>query len=165
MEPKAIANMNGTLVTPMKNNAQASRDCQSVPNNHVSRRDSTLWMRTPSDRDDDEGLAGEDDWDCDMGSLTPFPMTPAPETVAKFAMDITPQTPTADIGELSGGSLDKDQLLMRTCPPKQSVATDLGRGVLRDDKDQTVMMRLMAARRKSMQFAPKIGSPLAKAWK
>ncbi|KAL2271001.1 hypothetical protein VTJ83DRAFT_372 [Remersonia thermophila] len=31
--------------------------------------------------------------------------------------------------------------------------------------EQAIMLRLMAARRKSLQFAPKVGSPLSKAWR
>ncbi|KAI1375381.1 hypothetical protein F4677DRAFT_422671 [Hypoxylon crocopeplum] len=162
MEPKALANLNGTLVTPMKNNSGAPRECQTVPNNHMSRRDSTAWMRTPSDIDEDEDAPGEHDWDREISMLTPVPKTPAPETVAKFAMDVTPDTPsTVNYGE---NSFEKEQLLMRTCPPKKSVYADLGEGMLRQEKDQGILMRLMAARRKSLQFAPKIASPLSKAW-
>lgn len=197
MEPRALANMNGTLVTPMKNNSNnvpaTPRDCQTVPNNHMSRRDSTLWMRTPSDCDEDEDLSSKRDhyaesgWDNSM--LTPVPKTPAPEAIAKFAMDITP-TPVTPTGpfQFNGAhdddddeqqqygamSPEKDQasskeqpLQMRTCPPKQRAGPGvhmMGAGVLSPEKDQSVMMRLMAARRKSMQFAPKIASPLSKAW-
>ena len=35
-------------------------------------------------------------------------------------------------------------------------------GWLEEKKDESVMARLMAARRKSLQFAPKVGSPLAR---
>ncbi|KAI1768226.1 hypothetical protein GGR53DRAFT_479438 [Hypoxylon sp. FL1150] len=161
MEPKALANVNGTLVTPMRNTGSA-RECQTVPNNHISRRDSTAWMRTPSDYDDEEDAPGEHDWDREISMLTPVPKTPAPEAVARFAMDVTPDTPsTVDYNSLVP---DRQQLLMRTCPPKQSVFTNLGEGLLKREKDQGIMMRLMAARRKSMQFAPKVASPLSKAW-
>lgn len=164
MEPKALANQNGTLVTPMKQTA-APRDCQTVPNNHVSRRDSTAWMRTPSDRDEDEEMdaVGEDDWDA-IGMLTPVPKTPAPETIARYAMDVTPETPAAQ-SYAEDDSPEKQDMLMRTAPPKPSLYGELGKGLLGREKDQGVMMRLMAARRKSLQFAPKIASPLSKAWK
>ncbi|ORY57183.1 uncharacterized protein BCR38DRAFT_478378 [Pseudomassariella vexata] len=164
MEPKALANLNGTLVTPMKQTAGPPRECQTVPNNHVSRRESTAWIRTPSDRDDDDenmDAAGEDDWDA-VGVLTPVPKTPAPESIRQFAMDVTPETPAAT--SVGDDSFEQDQFLMRTAPPKQSIYADLGEGLLRQDKDQNVVMRLMAARRKSLQFAPKIASPLSKAW-
>lgn len=164
MEPKALANMNGTLVTPMKNNSGQARECQTVPNNHISRRDSTAWMRTPSDYDDEEDAPGEHDWDREISMLTPVPKTPAPEAVARFALDVTPDTPsTVDYNSLVP---DREQLLMRTCPPKQqqSAYADLGVGLLKREKDNAIMMRLMAARRKSLQFAPKVASPLSKAW-
>ena len=38
----------------------------------------------------------------------------------------------------------------------------MGARFLSENKDETVMMRLMAARRKSLQWAPKVGSPLAR---
>ncbi|KAI2616090.1 hypothetical protein GGR54DRAFT_611156 [Hypoxylon sp. NC1633] len=162
MEPKALANSNGTLVTPIKNNAGNVRECQTVPNNHISRRDSTAWMRTPSDHDEDEDAPGEHDWE--MSMLTPVPKTPAPEAVARFAMDVTPDTTSAI--DFNQGSSENEQLFLRTCPPKKSTGpyADLGQGVLGQEKDQGIMMRLMAARRKSLQFAPKIASPLSKAW-
>ncbi|KAI1103445.1 hypothetical protein F4804DRAFT_310132 [Jackrogersella minutella] len=163
MEPKALANFNGTLVapvTPMKSLTGPSRECQTVPNNHISRRDSTAWMHSPSDHDEDEDAPGEHDWDREIGMLTPVPKTPAPEAVKRFAMDVTPDTPSTE--NYSDYSPEKDQLLMRTCPPKRYA--DLGGGLLKQEKDQGILMRLMAARRKSLQFAPKIASPLSKAW-
>lgn len=163
MEPKALANLNGTLVTPMKQTSATARECQTVPNNHVSRRDSTIWMRSPSNHDEDEDmdiLDGED-WDA-INVLTPVPKTPAPEAIHRFAMEVTPETPTS--GWAPEYSPEQEQLLTRTAPPKQSMYADLGEGMLGQKKDESVMMRLMAARRKSLQFAPKIASPLSKAW-
>ncbi|RYP79303.1 hypothetical protein DL770_006708 [Monosporascus sp. CRB-9-2] len=183
MEPKALANLNGTLVTPMKNNGTAApqaRECQTVPNNHVGRRDSTMWVHTPSDRDEDEEQQQNQDWDfnnMDNSMLSPVPKTPAPESIRQFAMDVTPEAPETPAprggsaygdydhdGELAGNGSHDQQMLMRTCPPKQQSV--FGHGLLRQDKDkdQSVLMRLMAARRKSLQFAPKIASPLSKAW-
>ncbi|KAI2769032.1 hypothetical protein F4815DRAFT_489787 [Daldinia loculata] len=161
MEPKALANLNGTLVTPMKSITRQPQECQTVPNNHVSRRDSTVWMRTPSDHDEDEDAPGDHDWDSELGMLTPVPKTPAPETVARFAMDISPDSPEAENDE---DLEEREQLLMRTCPPKKSMYAGLGEGFIKKEKDQGILMRLMAARRKSLQFAPKIASPLSKAW-
>ncbi|KAI0601449.1 hypothetical protein F4775DRAFT_542230 [Biscogniauxia sp. FL1348] len=163
MEPKALANVNGTLVTPMKPNAAPMRDCQTVPNNHVGRRDSTAWIRSPSDRDDEEDAPADQDWANDS-ILTPVPKTPAPEAVARFALDVTPGG--VDEDDDMEDTPEKDQLLMRTCPPKKATfAADLGQGLLRQGTDQSVMMRLMAARRKSLQFAPKVASPLSKTWR
>jgi hypothetical protein len=162
MEPKALANLNGTLVTPMKQTTAPPRDCQTVPNNHVSRRDSTLWMRSPSNHDEDEEMDTTDaDWDA-MEMLTPVPKTPAPEAIHRFAMEVTPETPAS--GWVAEYTPEQEQMLTRTAPPRQSVYADLGEGMLGQLKDQNVVMRLMAARRKSLQFAPKIASPLSKAW-
>lgn len=165
MEPKAIANKNGTLVTPMKANSGVSREPQTVPNNYMSRRESTVWMRSPSDHDEDEDAPSEPsemDWESTNAPLlTPVPKTPAPEMVARFAMDVTPGTPTGSFGS----SPDQNPLLMQTCPPKSGGLFSIGESLVNRESDQSVAMRLMAARRKSMQFAPKVASPLKKQWK
>ncbi|KAI1739251.1 hypothetical protein F4680DRAFT_151890 [Xylaria scruposa] len=161
MEPKAIANMNGTLVTPMKNNSGA-RELQTVPNNYMSRRDSTVWIRSPSDHDEDEDAPSEPsemDWEStEAPILTPVPKTPAPEMIAKFAMDISPGTPT------NSSFASTNELLMQTCPPKPGGLFNIGESFVGSNQDP-VSMRLMAARRKSMQFAPRVASPLKKQWK
>lgn len=177
MEPKALANLNGTLFTPIKNNTGPPREPQTVPSNHVNRRDSTVWEHSPTDRGDSNDVAmGGYDWDGEESMLTPVPKTPAPESIAQFAMSIGPETPAPATGKMDYGEAEspfdedededdsRNRLLMRTCPPKQTRYADLGQGLLRQEKDQNVLMRLMAARRKSLQFAPKIASPLSKAW-
>uniref|UniRef100_L2G5A8 BRCT domain-containing protein n=1 Tax=Colletotrichum fructicola (strain Nara gc5) TaxID=1213859 RepID=L2G5A8_COLFN len=150
MEPTALANQNGMLVpSPVK----GGRDNKTAPNTPMNRRDSTVWMHTPSDEADDE----EVDWE---GLMSPVPVTPAPDALARYAANVTPETP---------GATDYDssptKLLMQTCPPKNNAFAEMGDSILKREKDETVMQRLMAARRKSLQFAPKIGSPLAKAWR
>lgn len=165
MEPKALANLNGTLVTPrMQTSSAPAHDSQTVPNNHMGRRDSTVWMRSPSNPDEDEDMqdVGEDEWEGSM--LTPVPKTPAPDALHRYVteLEVTPDTPTAEWSQ--DFSAEREQMLMRTAPPNQSIFANLGQGLLGPNKDQNVMMRLMAARRKSMQFAPKIASPLSKAW-
>ncbi|MBE3046299.1 hypothetical protein IMZ48_27935 [Candidatus Bathyarchaeota archaeon] len=148
MEPKAIANMNGTLVTSPKG-APAS-----APSTPLGRRASSVWMRTPSDKGDDE----------DGSVLTPVPFTPATEAIARFVQNIT-DTPSEGEGDEEGDesviSEDGRKLVMMTCPPKKS---ELKERIFGATRDKSVMERLMAARRKSLQFAPKVGSPLAKAW-
>jgi hypothetical protein len=151
MEPKAIANLNGTIISSPNKSSKP-------PNTPKNRRESTLWMHTPSDQgnEEDEDL----EWSCAL--LTPVPKTPAPEAIARYAAEL-PETPsTEDLSSMI--SPTKQNILTRTCPPKQSKYSQLGDGVLSREKDEQVMMRLMAARRKSLQFAPKIGSPLAKTW-
>ncbi|KAK1988638.1 hypothetical protein LZ30DRAFT_577735 [Colletotrichum cereale] len=148
MEPRALANQNGMLVpTPVK----AGREARTAPNTPMNRRDSTVWMHTPSDEAEDD----DDDW---QGLISPVPATPAPEALARYAAE----TPSAST---EYDSSPTKALLMQTCPPKPNNYAQMGDGILNRDKDESVMQRLMAARRKSLQFAPKVGSPLAKAWK
>ncbi|KAG5789631.1 hypothetical protein H9Q69_011307 [Fusarium xylarioides] len=158
MEPKALANMNGTLVSsPTKG---SSRTAPSTP---INRRESTQWMYTPSDQgDEDEEM---EDFEYSEAILTPVPKTPAPEAIARYAANLVPDTPSDDGDDDDmGDSPTKDALLMRTCPPKANPFCELGAGIISETKDDNVLMRLMAARRKSLQFAPKIGSPLARTW-
>ncbi|KAF4991825.1 hypothetical protein FGRMN_7595 [Fusarium graminum] len=159
MEPKALANMNGTLVTsPVKG---GSRTAPATP---INRRESSQWMFTPSDQDEDEEM---EDLEWSEAILTPVPKTPAPEAIARYAAGLVPETPSAydeDEEDEEDDSPTKDPLLTRTCPPKSNAFRDLGAGIISQSKDDGVLMRLMAARRKSLQFAPKIGSPLARTW-
>lgn len=146
MEPAALA----SLGSPAR---EASSGAPKTPAN---RRDSTLWMHTPpSDQNNDE-----DDWSCAL--LTPVPKTPAPEAVARYAAELA-ETPRAGDDD-ADSSPGERSLVTRTCPPKRSQYRDMGEDILAWDKDEQVLMRLMAARRKSLQFAPKIGSPLSKTW-
>lgn len=154
MEPKTITNLNGSIVsTP----SRASK----LPTTPKNRRESTLWMHTPSDQGEQDGDNDDDlEWSCAL--LTPVPKTPAPEVIAKYAAEL-PETPTTDEATYSSPAMQAG--LTKTCPPKASKYRELGDGILAQDKDEQVVMRLMAARRKSLQFAPKIASPLSKAWK
>ena len=56
--------------------------------------------------------------------------------------------------------------MQKTAPPGKRYFEVEGEqrrgGFLEEKKDEGVMVRLMAARRKSLQFAPKVGSPLAR---
>ncbi|OLN86805.1 hypothetical protein CCHL11_07832 [Colletotrichum chlorophyti] len=151
MEPTALANQNGILVpSPVK----GGRDAKTAPNTPMNRRDSTVWMYTPSDEADSD----EEEW---QGLISPVPVTPAPDALARYAANVTPGTPSA-VTDLDSSPT---KLFQQTCPPKPNAYAQMGDGILNRDKDETVMQRLMAARRKSLQFAPKIGSPLARAWK
>ncbi|KAM0329163.1 hypothetical protein ACHAQA_004459 [Verticillium albo-atrum] len=152
MEPKALANLNGMLVTSPN---KGSRDAQTAPNTPMNRRESTAWEHTPSD------LAEDDDQEWQT-LLTPVPQTPAPDALARYAADMTPGTPTVAFS--SDDSPSNEPMGMKTCPPKPNAYSEMGHGILDREKDDNVVRRLMAARRKSLQFAPKIGSPLARAW-
>lgn len=159
MEPKQLANMNGAVSsTPAKSSRESLGNSTTTPYN---RRQSSIWMHTPSD----QGDVADDDDDVEWSKfiLTPVPKTPAPETVAKYAAEI-PVTPGFDSDETQDLSAQMEALT-RTCPQKtlpfrQSSSSN----TLSPETDEQVRWRLMAARRKSLQFAPKIGSPLAKTW-
>jgi len=59
--------------------------------------------------------------------------------------------------------LHPQRLVQQTCPPKQmqQLLFPLS-GRIEDQPDERLKQRLMLARRKSLQFAPKVGSPLAR---
>lgn len=176
MEPKALENLNGLVhvvaSTPSAKPKPASsaRACHSLPatpNPPSRRRDSGLWMRTPpsNSHSPEDGHDFEPEDGEESSFLMPVPKTPAPAEVARYAAQIALEgTPTMDVG----GEEEQErrgEMMTRTCPPKStSVYSVLGEGVLGRQKDEGVLMRLMAARRKSLQFAPKVGSPLARAW-
>ncbi|KAJ3474580.1 hypothetical protein NLG97_g9781 [Lecanicillium saksenae] len=151
MEPKALANNNGTLVsTPAKQTSS------------YNRRQSGIWVQTPPEQTEGEQQGDDIEWSEFI--LTPVPKTPAPEAISKYATE-EPETPSQS--DDSHMTLSREEMLMRTCPPKASGSSaygQLGDGVLSPHKDEKVLMRLMAARRKSLQFAPKIASPLSKSW-
>lgn len=149
MDPNALANGN--------NFASGSSAPQTAPNTPLARRSSAVWERTPSEHGDDDDEA-DGHWEHDI--LTPVPATPATEAIARYVEGIT-YTPSED-GSVEPSSERKDPVMM-TCPPKR-------RGEARNDlfsgeREKSVVERLMAARRKSMQFAPKVASPLSRAWK
>ncbi|KAG8160085.1 hypothetical protein KVR01_010722 [Diaporthe batatas] len=179
MEPKALANHNGTLITDSAMRKTSARESQGAPTTPApaNRRDSALWMHSP-DFEDDEG--GEDDghfqkfyddhedW-FDAAPLTPVPKTPAPEAIRRFATQATPggaDMSASEADDEEDEELSQEQLIQRTCPPKaQHMYENLGAGILGRSKDENVVRRLMDARRKSLAFAPKVSSPLAKSWK
>lgn len=178
MEPRAIANFNGMLVpTPARNNGNAtSRGSQSAPSTPANgRRASSLWVwtRTPDDNASEEDAEGDIEHE-DMewtGALTPVPRTPAPDALSRYVDNLSPATPTdftMDTQDLVDGEDEearREAIMTRTCPPKPTLFLELGEGILSREKDERVLLRLMAARRKSLQFAPKIASPLSKTWK
>ncbi|KAJ3563340.1 hypothetical protein NPX13_g8235 [Xylaria arbuscula] len=167
MEPKAVANKNGTLTTPKQPIPIFERIPQTVPNNYMSLRgSSTFRVPSPSEFDSDEDAPSEPsemDWEATNAPiLSPFPQTPDPESVARFARDVTPGTPTGSSFTTTSGM---NNPVMQTCPPKASQVLDIGEGFVNRGHNQTVMERLMEARRKTMQFAPKVASPLKKQWR
>ena len=126
------------------------------------RRESVQWVRSPSTTS-----PNEDELADQTLMISPVPATPAPETVSAYgeAGLYGYDTPTGQTPYF----LHKEQLIQQTAPPAKGRLFDEnaspqqpGHAFLSQKKDESVMMRLMAARRKSLQWAPKVGSPLAK---
>lgn len=182
MEAKALAGVNGT---PVANSAVRATpgDYQTTPTTPApaNRRESGLWMHSPEDFDNAGADFDLDHLDFDMSMdnqdwynsapLTPVPKTPAPEAIHRFAMDIEPDTPLGEDDDDENIGVDemmsREELIQQTCPPKaQHMYQDLGAGILGLNRDESVARRLMDARRKSLAFAPKVSSPLARSsWK
>jgi hypothetical protein len=93
-----------------------------------------------------------------------FSSPPAPVERSEPAVPTTPSqqiTIGGDEGDMSPTTpyfLKPMDMVQRTCPPKT-----LGPGkLLVMPTDEDVRQRLLLARRKSLQWAPKVGSPLGK---
>ena len=175
MEPRALANLNGTLVpsasnTPSRNTSYSRspiKDFLNLPDspftNKSKRRESVIWERSPSSSE------GNDNNDDQTLMLSPVPATPAPEVISAYAESYLDElnaerTPSSQTPYF----LHADKLVQQTAPVKKfgefsdEGISGMGAGFLSEKKDESVMMRLMAARRKSLQWAPKVGSPLAR---
>jgi hypothetical protein len=181
MEPRSIQNLNGTLSllpanggTPRSVSASyaisPTKEFLNLPDypgtcSRSARRKSTLWVRSPSS----DGDANDDAAASLM--LSPVPATPAPEVISAYAEHIL------DDATPSGGAtpyfLRREELVQRTCPPKAERGGGEGEDGLRfgyvdgdvsgsANGSEFLMQRLLLARRKSLQWAPKVGSPLAK---
>ncbi|KUJ09561.1 uncharacterized protein LY89DRAFT_710952 [Mollisia scopiformis] len=169
MEPRALANLNGTLVpssamTPGRNMSPTKEflNLDTPVTSKSRRRESVQWVHSPSGSSPDEN-------DQTL-ILSPVPATPAPETISAYGEE------GLYGGETPGGQtpyfLHKEQLVQKTAPAGRRFVDSeqnegesrmsMGTGFLSEKKDESVMMRLMAARRKSLQWAPKVGSPLAR---
>ncbi|KAH8646547.1 hypothetical protein BGZ60DRAFT_438153 [Tricladium varicosporioides] len=175
MEPRALANLNGTLVS--SGSSTPARNMHTSPTKEFltfeetprtakpKRRESVQWVRSPS-----TDSPRQNELDDQTLMLSPVPATPAPEVISQYGEEglYGDETP----GGQTPYFLHKEQLVQKTAPPakgkffngddNENNESNMGHPFLSQKKDESVMMRLMAARRKSLQFAPKIGSPLAK---
>ncbi|KAL2061198.1 hypothetical protein VTL71DRAFT_7471 [Oculimacula yallundae] len=169
MEPRALAKMNGELVSSMtpNRNASPSKEFLHFPDTPITaksrRRESVQWVRSPAS-------SSSGDLDDQTFILSPVPATPAPETISAYGEDglYGENTPVGQTPYF----LHNEQLVQKTAPAGRRYVdteqvdgqsrTSMGAGFLSEKKDETVMSRLMAARRKSMIYAPKVGSPLAR---
>ena len=138
MEPRMLLNVNGNLVpseTPTKVSVELSPTKEFLNlSSPVSRRQS---IAVPTE-------------DPETPKASMF------ETSDNASSWGSPTTPYY----LSNGA----ELLQQTCPPKQSMLPLFPlSGRIEDQPDETVRQRLILARRKSLQWAPKVGSPLGRA--
>lgn len=154
MEPRALANMNGNLIP-----ASIETPAKVSQANDMSPTKEFLTFDTPASRRDTFVIE------------RPTPQKEEPAAV----MPATPiQAATAqDDNMLEDGSawgspttpyyLSKGaELVQRTCPPKRMMMGFPVSGEIDDQPDETVRRRLLEARRKSMQWASRVRSPLGR---
>ena len=156
MEPRALANLGGNLV-PLGSETPAKAT-------DISPTKEFLTFNTPVSRRD-------------TFVLDPQQVTHAEaETLSKQTPEV-PATPhitqtedLMDVDEFGGFSpttpyyLSKGaELVQRTCPPKQRGGGLFPvTGDVEDEPDEKIRLRLLAARRKSLQWASKTRSPLGR---
>ncbi|MCJ1311121.1 hypothetical protein MMC25_004791 [Agyrium rufum] len=160
MEPKALINMNGSLsaghITPARQaqisptkeflNFSSSPDVSNMPSSSLLRPvpETPAVSKIGNMQDDVINAQSLGVIETPNISISMYPddddattLTSSPETNHHFGLD--------------------ERLLQKTCPPKQRFQT-----LLELEQDDAVRRRLVAARRKSLQFAPKIRSPLGR---
>lgn len=146
MEPTRYSNVNGNLVpveTPAKNDASSRITVESPDNEFLSfsassRRESIRVIKPSEPKAPATPTPNVTNFDDDDGNNWGSPTTPY---------------------YLSKGA----QLIQQTCPPKQTGELLFpASGRIEDQPDEVVRQRLILARRKSLQWAPKVGSPLGR---
>ncbi|PYI04030.1 hypothetical protein BO78DRAFT_471500 [Aspergillus sclerotiicarbonarius CBS 121057] len=149
MEPRALSNVNGTLVKADAATASANRRRSVLPPKETTRD------TTPSARDSPatpEGTpkygAGYTEADQDFCHT---PKTPG-YTLDMDAIGMSPATPFY----LS----QRTRLVQQTCPPKQTRQGLFTSATPVHEPNQKLRAKLEAARRKSMAYKPRVGSPL-----
>ncbi|KAL9102226.1 MAG: hypothetical protein Q9163_002608 [Psora crenata] len=154
MEPRALANLDGNLVpagieTPARAmNISPTKEFLTF-NTPASRRDTFVLDPQPVTHAEADELSRH----AAEGPATPLPARADDDMFEDGSDWGSPTTPYY----LSKGA----ELIQRTCPPKQRAGglfPVTGNGA--DEPDQTMRHRLLAARRKSMQWASKTRSPL-----
>lgn len=141
MEPRALSNLNGTLIpTP----SPSKKPTALSPTKEFLIFDSPTPRRVSTRAPPPE----------------PIPATPAHDDggfdYSNMTFDGSPTTPYY----LSKGA----ELVQQTCPPKQTRELLFPRsGIIEEQPNEMLRRRLLLARRKSLQWAPKLSSPLSKA--
>lgn len=163
MEPRALINMNGSLT-----DADAPRSRKSS-GEHKAVRQSTsptqtatpqraplgerhIIAATPTQGDEDDNSSTASIPFQQMSTPTGFVPAMSTETPGGSGSPTTPYY-------LSQGA----KLVQQTCPPKQTGRGGLFpvTGRIEDVEDVGVRARLEAARRKSLVWKPRVGSPLS----
>ena len=154
MEPRALANLGGNLVpaineTPAKAAMSPTKEFLTF-NTPVSRRDSFELNAHQVTPEEVEILS------------THVPLSPSTPVSARASTPDAPgliaASPTTPF-YLSKGA----QLVQQTCPPKQTGERLFPvSGNVEDEPDETVRHRLLAARRKTLQWSSKTQSPLGR---
>ena len=133
-----LANLNGNLIpaqTPVK------------PAAELSPTKEFLTFDTPASRRESVAIQSR------------VPATPAGQDNMMEALGDSPLSPNTPY-YLSKGA----QLVQQTCPPKQRQELLFPiSGNIDDQPDEVVRQRLLVARRKSLQWVPKVSSPLGRA--
>ncbi|KAL6231508.1 hypothetical protein BDW75DRAFT_42939 [Aspergillus navahoensis] len=150
MEPRALSNVNGTLVKTSTAGSSSSRR-PSMAAGSVSRSATPLPCNDRSTPDDTRGYESG-------------------RTEADYKFWQTPRTPSAAALGYNLGSIgmspatpfylsQRSKLVQQTCPPKQT-RQGLFSKASEDAPSRQLKSRLEAARRKSLAFKPSVGSPL-----
>ncbi|KMP06631.1 hypothetical protein CIRG_06312 [Coccidioides immitis RMSCC 2394] len=163
MEPRALGNVNGTVVTLDCSSSSSGSGRSSVDPETMEE-----FMRlspTPTPRSSRDSSVDSDYNDSEDVLATPKPKrrprsSMAPPETPGYSYDYDPATsmsPTTPY-YLSQGA----KLMQQTCPPKQ-----LRQGLFpvdgnNEEQTESLRIRLDAARRKSLIWKPKIGSPLGR---
>ncbi|KAL2861806.1 hypothetical protein BJX68DRAFT_12109 [Aspergillus pseudodeflectus] len=153
MEPRALANVNGTLVKNTVPSTSSSNRRQSEAARNVVR------STTPASRNNDR-------------SAPSTPQTTIRKREPDYKFWQTPKTPSAaslgynmdNIGMSPATPFYLSQhskLVQQTCPPKQTQQGLFSKsGPADEETSQRLKAKLEAARRKSLAFKPAVGSPL-----
>lgn len=168
MEPKALSNVNGTLVklnssTPSASSRRAASEWGTME--EFIRLSPTPPVSPREGRDSTPEPASTDQGYFSTPKKHQRPTNPVPETpvTSDYGFDYNcpdtiNQSPTTPY-YLSQGA----KLVQQTCPPKQlREGLFPVSGKIEDQPDQNLRIRLEAARRKSLIWKPKVGSPLSR---
>ncbi|KAF9885822.1 hypothetical protein FE257_012294 [Aspergillus nanangensis] len=159
MEPRALSNVNGTLVKGNVGSPSASASGRRSGADRETMEDFRRHTPPLSSRDDSSD------------SATPQKFLPG-HTEADQEFCQTPKTPGSSAYDFA--NLDRigmspatpfylsqrSRLVQQTCPPKQTQQGLFSNPGPSEESSRALRARLEAARRRSLAFKPKVGSPL-----